>query len=284
MQPRRPPYRDPRYAAQRQSSLRPEPVSPQSVWFKRMTRKEFLATLGALLLGVALFVFFEHHHQAAQHPAPAAKTAQTTFDKKQFSLTDPASLWVVVNKRRPLAPLDYAPANLVNPQIPLRLNKADGEMTVRADTAAALEELSTAASRQGLHLMLASGYRSYQLQVTVYNSEVRANGQAGADQESARPGYSEHQTGLAADLEPVSRKCELETCFESTPEGVWLAANAWKYGFIIRYQKDITSITGYEYEPWHVRYIGKALAAELHRTQTLTLEQFFDLPAAPGYQ
>ncbi|HSW98607.1 MAG TPA: M15 family metallopeptidase [Candidatus Saccharimonadales bacterium] len=292
MQPRRPQpgsqkrplYRDPRYT-QRQP-LGMEPISPRSARFKRMTRKEFLATLAALVVGALLFAFFWHHHDAgrpAAHPAGQQATAQQ-FNKKQYSQSDPASLWVVVNKHRPLSPLDYAPADLVNPNMPLRLNKADGEMQVRAPAAAGLEELNAAASQQGLHLMLASGYRSYPLQVSVYNSEVRANGQAGADQESARPGYSEHQTGLAADLEPLSRKCEVQTCFADTPEGIWLAANAWKYGFTLRYQQNAKPITGYEYEPWHVRFIGKPLAAELHRTAVPTLEQFFGLPDAPNYQ
>src|SRR5437868_2438292 len=184
MQPRRPQYRTPPY---QRPSLRPQPVSPHSVWFKRMTRKEFLATLSALVVGVLLFAFFEQHHLAnkANSTAKNASLHNTadSFNKKQYSLTDPASIWIIVNKRHPLAPLDYAPADLVIPDMPLRLNKNDPEMQVRAPAAAALKVMSDAAAAQGLHFMLASGYRSYQLQVTVYNSEVRANGQSSADQE-----------------------------------------------------------------------------------------------------
>lgn len=203
------------------------------------------------------------------------------YNKSRYSVNDPASIWAVVNKGRVL-PSDYLPANLVTPNVALRLAVSDPEMSVRKDAAIALEKLFAAAKSDSWHLMLASGYRSYTEQISVYNAEVQNNGQAGADQESARPGHSEHQTGLAADLEPSSRNCELEVCFADTVEGKWLAANAYKYGFIIRYQKDKTSLTGYAYEPWHIRYIGVDLASEINKTGQ-TLEQFFNLPATADY-
>jgi D-alanyl-D-alanine carboxypeptidase len=77
--------------------------------------------------------------------------------------------------------------------------------------------------------------------------------------------------------------CALEACFGETPQGQWLAANAWSYGFTLRYPEGATPITGYEYEPWHYRYVGPALAAELHTSGVATLEEFFGLPAAPTY-
>jgi D-alanyl-D-alanine carboxypeptidase len=155
-------------------------------------------------------------------------------------------------------------------------------MQLRSDSASALEQMVSSANKQSIHLMLASGYRSYVEQVSVYASEVKNNGQAGADKESARPGHSEHQTGLAADLEPASRTCEIDPCFADKPEGKWLAANAYKYGFIIRYQQTQESLTGYKYEPWHVRYIGNALANQIHQNGQ-TLEQFFGLAAYGDY-
>jgi len=206
-----------------------------------------------------------------------------SFDKKQHSLDDPASLWLIVNKRRPLQPKTYAPNDLVVPNIPLRLAASQEEMHVRKDTAGALEAMAAAAKADGAQLMLASGYRSYNFQVGLYNGYVKTQGQAAADSQSARPGYSEHQTGMAADLEPASRSCEVETCFANTTEGKWLAANAYKYGFIIRYPQNMQNVTGYIYEPWHVRYVGAALAAELHNEGSPTLEQFFSLAAAPDY-
>lgn len=215
---------------------------------------------------------------ASTRPASAAPPG---FNKDQHSINDPTSIWAIVNKGRVL-PSNYVPPTLVAPSVALRLPASNSEMQVRQETAAAIEKLFTAAASNGLNLMLASGYRSYAEQVSVYGAEVQNNGRAVADQESARPGHSEHQTGLAVDIEPLSRNCELSVCFADTPEGKWLAANANKYGFTIRYQKGKNGLTGYNYEPWHIRYVGVALAAEINRTGQ-TLEQFFGLAAYSDY-
>lgn len=211
-------------------------------------------------------------------------SAPAGFNKNQYSLTDPASIWVVANKLRPLNPKTYAPSDLVVPNIPLRSNITSTEKYVSNTMAGPLEALVAGAKQAGLTLNLQSGYRSYNFQVNLYNGYVKQQGQAVADTQSARPGYSEHQTGLAADLGGTTTpSCNVAQCFATTPEGIWLAANAYKYGFIIRYPQDLTQITGYEYEPWHVRYIGTALAAEMHAEGIRTLEQFFGLPSAPNY-
>lgn len=207
------------------------------------------------------------------------EAAPLPFDKTQFSLFDPTSPWLVVNKLRPLEPLDYVPADLVTPSVA----KRDGGMQLRRDTSAALSELFAAAAKDGTPLKLASAYRSYSYQVNLYNGYVKSQGQAVADSQSARPGYSEHQTGMAADVSPLDGKCNLNACFATTPAGQWLAANAYKYGFIIRYPDGLTDITGYTYEPWHIRYVGKDLATEMHKQGIRTLEEFFALPAAPNY-
>jgi len=157
-------------------------------------------------------------------------------------------------------------------------------MQVRKVTATALEQMFAAAKQQGIDLMLSSGYRSYAYQVSLYNGYVQTQGQATADTQSARPGYSEHQTGFAADIEPVSKECEVDPCFGTTPEGIWLAANAYKYGFIIRYTAADQKITGYEAEPWHIRYVGTALSTELHSTGVQTLEQFFGISGGAVYK
>ncbi|HUS26591.1 MAG TPA: M15 family metallopeptidase [Nevskiaceae bacterium] len=240
----------------------------------------------AIVLAVAMGggVFVVNRKQPDDTTNPATGSTAPSFDKQKYATTDPVSMWVVVNKTRPLNPKTYAPGDLIIPSLPLRLGSGNGEMQLRAPAAQALEAMAAAAQNEaGLKLMLASGYRSYNLQVSVYNAEVKSYGQAKADTESARPGYSEHQTGLAADIEPASRKCEVADCFGSTPEGQWLAANAYKYGFIIRYLPDKQGVTGYRAEPWHVRYIGTELSNELHKQGITTLEEFFDLPAAPHY-
>lgn len=253
---------------------------------KKRTAKHLLfAGIAIVALGAAWFGP-GIKHTATEAPSAGEERGtleQPAFDKKRYSITDPASMWVVVNKQRPLSPSSYVPTDLRAPAIPLRDAKTSENMQVRDATATALEQLVQAANAEGIKLLLASGYRSYKTQVSVYASEVKAYGQAKADQESARPGYSEHQSGFAADLGAVSKKCEIQACFAGTPEGAWLAANAYKYGFIIRYPQDKTSITGYTYEPWHVRFIGKELAAELHAKGVATLEEFFGLAAAPGY-
>jgi zinc D-Ala-D-Ala carboxypeptidase len=217
----------------------------------------------------------------AAQPSSAAKRA--AFDKAAHSLTDASSSWVVVNKKHPLTPIDYVPESLRTPDVPLRLNASDDEMLMQSEAASALETMSAAARKDGAKLMLASAYRSYNFQKNLYNRYVSQQGQTTADTQSARPGYSEHQTGLAVDLEPTSRKCEVETCFADTVEGKWLAAHAHKYGFILRYPKNGQNTTGYIYEPWHFRYVGKPLAAELAARGLPMLEDFFGLEKAAAY-
>lgn len=218
---------------------------------------------------------------------PAAKKPETKkevpFDKTQFSIDEADSMWVVVNKRRQLDPETYKPTNLAVPNIALQDPKESEEMKLRAEVARALELLVAAAKKDAGHeLMLASGYRGYMFQKNLYERYVREQGQASADIQSARPGHSEHQTGLAADLAATGGDCVIEACFANTPEGKWVAKNAHRFGFIIRYKKDMTGVTGYQYEPWHLRYVGDALAAEIYKQNT-TLEEFFGLEAAPDY-
>jgi len=224
---------------------------------------------------------------AVKSTSTSSKSSTTTnsnptFDKSLYSTTDPASRWVVVNKQRPLQPLTYAPNDLVTASVPLRV-PGNQSMLLRAETAQALERLFAAIKQTGLNLMLSSGYRSYSYQVSLYNGYVQTMGQATADTQSARPGYSEHQTGLAVDVEPASRNCELDVCFSTTPEGKWLATNAYLYGFIIRYPADKVAVTGYQYEPWHIRFVGSTLASEMHRLDIQTLEEFFSLPGGSHY-
>lgn len=209
------------------------------------------------------------------------KKAAGNFNKSQFSINDPSSLWVVVNKGRVLSK-DYVPANLAVPDMALRLTADSPEMHLRADAASAMSQLNQAALKAGLHLMLTSGYRSYDEQALIYDSSVASQGQVQTEEFSARAGHSEHQTGLAADIEPVSQTCELDQCFGDTAEGKWLAVNAHNFGFIIRYPLDKQNLTGYQYEPWHIRYVGKALADQIYRSDN-TLEQFFGLLPATTY-
>ena len=124
----------------------------------------------------------------------------------------------------------------------------------------ALNKMINAAKQDGINLFIKSGYRSYSTQKTLYNNYVARDGVAAADRYSARPGHSEHQTGLAFDLN------SLEQSFGETKEGKWLAEHCHEYGFIIRYPKDKEDVTGYMYEPWHVRYLGDDIAKDVYES------------------
>lgn len=258
---------------------------------RTLLSKKYIALLVLLFIAAVGGVYFWHGSneqttsvkQKTRTEAPTeVPPAEDTFDKTQYSLDDPSSIWVVVNKQRPLEPKTYRPSDLTVPNVPLRVPGHE-TMNVRTETARALESMFAAAKADGIALKLSSGFRSYNYQVNLYNGYVNSQGQAAADTQSARPGYSEHQTGLAADIRPIDGACDLEQCFGDMPEGKWIAENAHNYGFIIRYTKTNEAKAGYSYEPWHIRYVGIDLAAEMQRTQADSLETFFGLPPAPSY-
>lgn len=143
---------------------------------------------------------------------------------------------------------------------------------ITKETQNAFNEMKADASKLGLNLWLASGYRSYSFQKSIYNNYVNMDGQAAADTYSARAGHSEHQTGLAFDLNTIT------SAFAYTNEGKWVDSNCYKYGLILRYPKGKDSITGYMYEPWHLRYVGVELATKLYNNgDWITLEEYFGI-------
>ncbi len=154
---------------------------------------------------------------------------------------------------------------LLNKSYGVDENYAPGGLT--EETNAAFTELCADAAGEGLNIYLSSGYRSYYDQEYIYNNYVGIYGWEVADTFSARPGYSEHQSGLAIDVNTV------DDAFGATPEAEWLKENCAKHGFIIRYAEDKVDITGYKYEPWHIRYVGKALAEEI-TSLGISLEEY----------
>lgn len=134
--------------------------------------------------------------------------------------------------------------------------------SMRLDAADALEAMFSAAKEDGVRLATVSGYRSYSKQNTIYNRKVASAGVEVADAYVALPGSSEHQLGLAMDV-TKSGSSSLSSKFGTTAEGKWIAENAYQYGFIIRYQEGMEEITGYSYEPWHLRYVGIEYATEV---------------------
>ncbi|GIO88898.1 M15 family metallopeptidase [Paenibacillus lactis] len=189
-------------------------------------------------------------------------------------VTNPDAVTVVVNKQRSL-PDGYEPNDLVEPNVPFSFDGPHEKRMLRQEAAKALEELFAAAEADGMELRAVSGYRSYDRQKVIYENNVRTKGEAEANRVSAVPGTSEHQTGLTIDVSSPSAGNALEEAFGHTEEGEWLARRAPEFGFIIRYPEGAEDITGYVYEPWHIRYVGKDLAPDIAKNG-LTLEEYFD--------
>ncbi len=196
----------------------------------------------------------------------------------QWSIDEPISPWVVVNKLRPLDPIDYAPSGLVH------IDGVPGGSSerLRSEAAEALAELRDAAVGDGLDFSITSGYRSYAEQRTLHATYAGRRGATTAENFSARAGYSEHQTGWAADIYG-SEECRVERCFADEEVGLWVAAHAWEYGWIIRYPEGEFETTGYWFEPWHLRYVGVELSTWMYEQEIDTLEEAMDLDAAPDY-
>lgn len=203
-------------------------------------------------------------------PGARAEPAEPApgIDLSAHSTSDPASPWVVVNKHTPLDPLDHEP----------ELTVVRGYL-VRPDAAPDIGALLDAADADGVHLTLRSAYRGYPKQEQVYEGWVAQLGRAGADETSARPGHSEHQTGVAVDVGSSTRPgCDFKPCFGDTVEGRWVAEHAAEFGLLVRYTAENSTVTGYGPESWHLRWVGRDLAAHLRETGVTTLEEVFDVP------
>ncbi|MEQ3594236.1 MULTISPECIES: M15 family metallopeptidase [Bacillus] len=185
-----------------------------------------------------------------------------------------ASIQAVVNKEYGL-PEDYKPEDLVIPNVPFSFSGTLEKSYLRKEAAEALERLFDLAKKEGIQLNAVSGFRSYDYQKNLYANNVKRKGQEHTDRFSAKPGHSEHQTGLTMDVSSKSANNELELTFANTKEGKWLKENAHRAGFIIRYPKGKESITGYAYEPWHIRYVGD-IAESIYKKK-LTLEEYMNL-------
>ncbi|MEK5330996.1 MULTISPECIES: M15 family metallopeptidase [unclassified Lysinibacillus] len=160
---------------------------------------------------------------------------------------------------------------LANKRYPLPSTFAPGESP---EARQALNKMIAEAKQQGFNLVAFSGYRSYEYQTTLYNNYVKRDGQAAADRYSARPGFSEHQTGLAFDIGEVGKDdLWLTEEFGETPAGQWLFNNAAQFGFILRFPQNKEDITGYMYESWHYRFVGVDIAKKI-KEQNLTLEEY----------
>lgn len=179
---------------------------------------------------------------------------------------------VVVNKKYSL-PIDYKPSDLVVPNVSFSYSGVLEQSYMRAPAAKQMEKMFAAAKKEGVTLNAVSGFRSGARQKVLYNNYVARDGKAAADQYSARPGHSEHQTGLTFDISSPSVGNGLTAALGDTKEGKWIANNAAKYGFIVRYDRGFQSRTGYTYEPWHIRYVGVDVATQI-KNNGQTLEEY----------
>lgn len=205
-----------------------------------------------------------------------------TVDLADIGTNDPNSYSVLVNKRHPLNPMDFVPADLVAPDVPITAAQPESRL-VRAEAAKATEKMFSAAQSEGIQLVIISAYRSYATQKRVFEYYVSRDGQKVAETYSARPGYSEHQSGLTMDIAAVGDTDVLEASFANGPAGIWAAANCHRFGYILRYPQGKQAITGYIFEPWHFRYIGPASALLMKTSGLSTYEEFVGSEPAPDY-
>ncbi len=201
-------------------------------------------------------------------PSKIVADVNSNLDKEKYEDTTEADIekdnLMLVNKYYYLTE-DYTPDDLIT--LTSKYNTGVNSQ-MRKEAADCFMEMSDAATLDNVIIKNASGYRSYQYQVNLYDKYVQRDGKKAADTYSARPGFSEHQTGLVSDIN------QIDNSFENTDAFKWLQSNSYKYGFILRFPKDKEDITGYQYEPWHYRYVGKKAAKQIH-DENLTLEEYY---------
>jgi len=180
-------------------------------------------------------------------------------------------LLILVNKEHPVDK-DYKPDDLTGIKyfVP---DRSETTRYMRTEAAEAFHQLVDKAAEDGIEIKMTTAYRSYDFQKILFDSYVAKEGEAAANTFSAKPGQSEHQTGLAVDVSSPSVDYQLSDDYGETKEGKWLAGHAYWFGFILRFPKGKEDITGYQYEPWHLRYVGLTAAKEIHE-QKLTLEEY----------
>lgn len=236
-----------------------------------------MAAAGGVLTAARHTINRRREEQVAATPAATATpTPEASYpvsvDPSLF--TDPDSLLLLANKKHRL-PEGYEPSDLTA----VTITTVNSGVMMRKEAEEALEKMAAAAAADGVTLKISSAYRSEAYQRSLYEGYQAQYGTERADRISSRPGYSDHQTGLAADFVQGDGSMDgwnFVEAFEETEEGIWLAAHAHEYGFILRYPKGKEEITGYTYEPWHFRYIGVEYATAMYELDpNLTFEEYF---------
>jgi D-alanyl-D-alanine carboxypeptidase len=251
--------------------------------FKIRMRLLCLFVFALSLAGCTGKLQFSQNDEKLGTPPPATENKSSSVIGKKAGqqqddsiqvVSKPEVIPVLVNKVNKL-PKDYQPSNLMYPNIPFTFEQKAEKRQMRSEAGAAIEKLFAGAEQDGVQLLGVSAYRSHASQTALFNYYVDLDGYEAASTYSAVPGTSEHETGLAIDVTGENGECAAEDCFAGTVEADWLQEHAAEYGFIIRYPKGKDSITGYQYEPWHLRYVGKAIAKEI-MSRGITLEEYYN--------
>ena len=223
-----------------------------------------------------------------EQPEPPSAVEEVVVDRSEATVEEkpinngdsvqvigePEAISVLVNKQYSL-PKDYKPDELVYPNIDFIFSEKLDKRKLRKEAAEAIEAMFAGAAEDQIVLLGVSAYRSNATQKALFERYVKRDGVEKAMTYSAVPGHSEHETGLAIDVTGGDGKCAADDCFGDTKEAAWLAEHVGEYGFIIRYPDGKQDITGYKYEPWHLRYVGITIAQEIAEKQ-LTLEEYFN--------
>ncbi|BFT70250.1 D-alanyl-D-alanine carboxypeptidase family protein [Paenibacillus sp. P36] len=210
-----------------------------------------------------------------QSPSASPKTSSTPSKSDGLQvIAKPESVTVLVNKQFSL-PSSYEPTDLVYPDIPFTFAEKIEKRKMRSVAAEAIEKLVAGAKKDGINIAGVSAYRSYATQKSLFQRYVQKDGEEKAKMYSAVPGTSEHETGLAIDVSGSDGKCAAEDCFGGTKEANWLEKHVQEYGFVIRYPKGKEKITGYQYEPWHIRYVGVDTAKDMV-AKKMTMEEYYN--------
>ena len=212
----------------------------------------------------------------ADENGTSAQSEKTQMDPEkaaQLREDEANGLFFLVNKEHHVDK-EYVPDDLE----PIKYYAADRNKYtrfMRAEAAEHFHELVEAAAAEGIDIVMTTAYRSYEFQEVLWNNYVAQKGEEEANKTSARPGESEHQTGLAVDLSTSEIDYRNSSDFADTAAGRWVAENAHKFGFILRFPEGKSDITGYSYEAWHLRYVGMTAAADIDE-QDLTLEEYLE--------
>ena len=234
--------------------------------------KYMLYSLLIIFIVVALYLTFTHKDAGSNDANPQNESNPQTQGVNAFDIKGNEDMLILVNKTNEL-PQNYKPTDLsrVKAYAP---GRDDSTRYMRKKASESMNKMLEDAKAFGMDIVITTAYRSYNLQKIIFENNVEKSGSIEeANKTSAKPGQSEHQTGLAADLSSSKLDYSLDTKFGELDEGKWISDNSWKYGFILRYPEDKTEITGYSYEPWHIRYVGKEFAKFI-KDNNLTLEEF----------